>query len=56
MRIFAAVVFASLLDGGVRLLGRVLPISRGWRLLIVVVLVLVFMPSGLLGRVAPNKS
>jgi predicted PurR-regulated permease PerM len=41
--IFAAVVFASLLDGGVRLLGRVLPISRGWRLLIVVVLVLVFM-------------
>jgi len=41
--IFAAVVFAALLDGGVRLLGRVLPISRGWRLLIVVVLVLVFM-------------
>jgi predicted PurR-regulated permease PerM len=41
--IFAAVVFAALLDGGVRLLGRVLPIGRGWRLLIVVLLVIVFM-------------
>ena len=36
--IFAGLVFASMLDGGVRLLGRVLPIGRGWRLLIVVVL------------------
>ncbi|WP_448659057.1 AI-2E family transporter [Sphingomonas sp. CJ99] len=33
--IFAALVFASMLDGGVRLLGRVLPIWRGVRLLIV---------------------
>lgn len=33
--IFAALVFASMLDGGVRLLGRVLPIWRGARLLIV---------------------
>ncbi len=33
--IFAGLVFASLLDGGVRLLGRVLKIGRGWRLLIV---------------------
>ena len=34
--IFAGLVFATLLDGGVRLLGRVLPIGRGWRLSIVV--------------------
>ena len=27
--IFAGLVFAALLDGGVRLLGRVLPIPRG---------------------------
>ena len=33
--IFAAIVFAALLDGGARLLGRALPIGRGWRLLIV---------------------
>ena len=37
--IFAGLVFASMLDGGVRLLGRVLPIPRGWRLLIVVLCV-----------------
>jgi len=41
--IFAGIVFATLLDGGVRLLGRVLPIGRGWRLLIVVLLVLAFL-------------
>ena len=40
--IFAGVVFASMLDGGVRLLGRVLPIGRGWRLLIVVLGVVLF--------------
>jgi predicted PurR-regulated permease PerM len=33
--IFAGLVFAAMLDGGVRLLGRVLPIGRGWRLAIV---------------------
>ena len=33
--IFGAMVFASMIDGGVRLLGRVLPIGRGWRLGIV---------------------
>jgi predicted PurR-regulated permease PerM len=33
--IFAGIVFASMLDGGARLLGRVLPIGRGWRLAIV---------------------
>jgi predicted PurR-regulated permease PerM len=33
--IFAGIVLASMLDGGARLLGRVLPIGRGWRLTIV---------------------
>ena len=41
--IFAGLVFATLLDGGLRLLGRVLPIGRGWRLLIVVLAVTVFL-------------
>ncbi len=40
--ILAGLVFASMLDGGVRLLGRILPIGRGWRLLIVCVLTMVF--------------
>ncbi|RYD61902.1 MAG: AI-2E family transporter, partial [Sphingomonadales bacterium] len=40
--IFGGLVFASMLDGGVRLLGRALPIPRGLRLLIVVVLVITF--------------
>ncbi len=40
--IFAGLVFASMLDGGVRLLGRVLPIGRGWRLLIVVLCAITF--------------
>ncbi|SEM90695.1 Predicted PurR-regulated permease PerM [Sphingomonas gellani] len=43
MIVFAGIVFASLLDGGVRLLGRVLPIGRGWRLLIVCILVVAFL-------------
>jgi predicted PurR-regulated permease PerM len=33
--IVAGIVFAAMLDGGTRLLGRVLPIGRGWRLAIV---------------------
>ena len=33
--IIGGAIFAVLLDGGTRLLGRVLPIRRGWRLLIV---------------------
>jgi len=41
--VFAGLVFASLLDGGVRLLGRVLPVARGWRLLIVVLLTVGFL-------------
>ena len=41
--IFAGIVFAAMLDGGVRLLGRVLPIGRGWRLLIVCLLTVGFL-------------
>jgi len=41
--VFAAVVFATMLDGGTRLLGRVLPIPRGWRLLITCVGVVAFL-------------
>ncbi len=36
--IFAGIVFAAVLDGGTRLLGRVLPIGRGWRLAMVLLL------------------
>jgi predicted PurR-regulated permease PerM len=36
--IIGGAIFAVLLDGGVRLLGRFLPIPRGWRLLIVLLL------------------
>ncbi|MBB5706435.1 AI-2E family transporter [Sphingopyxis panaciterrulae] len=41
--IFAGIVMASMLDGGTRLLGRVLPIARGWRLLIVCLAIIAFM-------------
>ena len=41
--IFGALVFASLIDGGTRLLGRVLPIGRGWRVGIVLLLTVVFL-------------
>ena len=40
--ILGGVIFAVMLDGGARLLGRVLPIGRGWRLMIVVVLTIAF--------------
>jgi predicted PurR-regulated permease PerM len=40
--IFAGIVLASMLDGGTRLLGRVLPIARGWRLAIVTLSVVAF--------------
>ena len=35
--IFGAMVFAAMLDGGARLLGRALQIGRGWRLAIVLI-------------------
>jgi predicted PurR-regulated permease PerM len=40
--ILGGIVFAAVLDGGVRLLARILPIGRGWRLLIVTILALAF--------------
>ena len=36
--IIGGLVLAVVLDGGARLLGRVLPIARGWRLLLVILL------------------
>jgi predicted PurR-regulated permease PerM len=41
--IIGGLVFAAMLDGGTRLLGRVLPIKRGWRLAIVCVATLLFL-------------
>lgn len=41
--IFGALVFASMIDGGARLLGRVLPIGRGWRIGIVLLLTTAFL-------------
>jgi predicted PurR-regulated permease PerM len=41
--ILGALVITSMLDGGTRLLGRVLPIGRGWRLGIVVLALFLFL-------------
>ena len=41
--IFGGIVFAAMIDGGARLLGRVLPIRRGWRILIVLLLTAAFL-------------
>lgn len=41
--ILASIVIAVMLDGGTRLLGRFLPIARGWRLAIVTVAVFLFL-------------
>ncbi len=41
--IFAGMVFAAMIDGGARLLGRVLPIGRSWRILIVLLGALAFL-------------
>lgn len=41
--IFGGIVFASMIDGGARLLGRVLPIARGWRITIIILTTLVFL-------------
>lgn len=40
--IFGGLVFASMLDGGARLLGRILPIPRTLRIVIVILLVVAF--------------
>jgi predicted PurR-regulated permease PerM len=41
--IFGGMVFAAMIDGGARLLGRVLPIGRGWRVGIVMVAATAFL-------------
>jgi predicted PurR-regulated permease PerM len=41
--IIGGLVFASMLDGGARLLGRILPIPRGWRVALVAILALAFL-------------
>ncbi|HUQ12716.1 MAG TPA: AI-2E family transporter [Novosphingobium sp.] len=43
MVILGGIVFATMIDGGARLLGRVLPIRRGARIAIVMVLALLFL-------------
>ena len=43
LTIFGAMVFAAMIDGGARLLGRVLPIGRGWRVAIVLILTVLFL-------------
>lgn len=41
--IFGGMVFAAMIDGGSRLLGRVLPIGRAWRVTLVLLLTLAFL-------------
>ncbi len=41
--IFGALVFAAAIDGGARLIGRVLKIGRGWRVAIVLLLIAAFL-------------
>ena len=43
LALFGAMVFAAMIDGGARLLGRVLPIARGWRVGIVLLFTLLFL-------------
>ena len=41
--IFGAMVFAAMIDGGARLLARFLPIGRGWRVAIILLLTVAFL-------------
>lgn len=43
LALFGAMVFAAMIDGGARLLGRVLPIARGWRVGIVLLGTIAFL-------------
>lgn len=43
LAIFGAMVFAAMIDGGARLVGRILPIRRGWRVGIVLALTATFL-------------
>ena len=40
--VFGGLVFAAIIDGGARLLGRILPIGRSWRVAIVLLLTVAF--------------
>jgi len=40
--IFGALVFAAIIDGGARLIGKVLPIGRTWRIALVLILAVAF--------------
>ena len=51
--IFGGVVFAALIDGGARMIGRVLPIGRGWRVALVLLAALLFLAW--LGRFAGSQ-
>ena len=41
--IFGGMVFAAMIDGGARLLGRVMPIGRAWRVTLVLLIALAFL-------------
>src|SRR3546814_16277930 len=41
--ILGALVITSMLDGGPRLLGRILPIGRGWRLTVIILALFCFL-------------
>jgi len=41
--ILGGIIFAIILDGGARLLGRVLPIGRGWRIAILMIAAIAFL-------------
>lgn len=41
--IFGGIVFAALIDGGARMLGHVLPIRRGWRVALVLLVAMLFL-------------
>lgn len=43
MLILGALVLTTMMDGGARLLGKVMPIGRGWRLMIVLLAALAFL-------------
>jgi len=43
LALFGAMVFAAMIDGGARLLGRVTPLGRGWRIGIVLILTVLFL-------------
>lgn len=56
--IFGGMVFAAMIDGGARLLGRVLPIGRGWRVAMVVIFAGVFLvwTIGFAGAAMANQA